>query len=267
MKKTIVYALVLVVILAVVLLVVFLGDKNLDMQSEQVSSLYSYLGEVDIYHCGGLNQYSGDEVTYDTISNENKLCMAYYELNQDEIEVDSSIVTTTNESDVDICEIGEGIRLAADEDMNNCSYESFSQTELAIAYEKIYGNSLPDDEEFYISNTKACYLEGDTYYCGNAETIVYSLTPEATIYRLMNQAVEKLNGDIVITDYYLKVSGNKCYSSNNANNEIAACSSSLAENDNLEIDAEFVQEYGTLYKHTFKKDDQGNYYWYASDLN
>ena len=93
-----------------------------------------------------------------------------------------------------------------------------------------------------------------------------SLTPEATIYRLMNKAVEKMNGDIVISDYYLRISDNKCYSSNSSNSEISACSTIITDNPNEEITSEFVLEHGSIYEHTFKQDKDGNYYWYSSNL-
>ena len=73
-----------------------------------------------------------------------------------------------------------------------------------------------------------------------------------------------MNGDIVITDYQLRVSNNKCYANNSSNDEISTCSTAL-EGD-TEVTREFVQEYGTLYEHTFKQDDNGDYYWYSSNL-
>ena len=72
--------------------------------------------------------------------------------------------------------------------------------------------------------------------------------------------------DIVITDYYLRISENKCYSSNNVDSEITACSKILKDNPDTTINSEFVQEYGTLYEHTFKKNSSGTNYWYSSNL-
>lgn len=265
MKKRAVIILGVILVIIVVILVIFLGDKNLDLESNTVKNLYSYLGEVDIYHCGGLNQYSGDEVTYDSLSTENKMCMAYYELNEKDIIEKNVDFTSINDNDIKICEIGEGIRIAAKEGESKCSYQSFSKSTLENAYKKIYGKSLPDEEQFYISSNEACYLEGENYYCGEAETFIYSLTPEATIYRLVNKAVEKMNDDIVITDYYLRISDNKCYSSSNSDDEISSCSAELT-NDNINIDSEFVSKYGAIYEHTYKKDANDNYYWYSSNL-
>ena len=219
MKKKVLVVLGIVVVIIVIFLVIFLGDKPLKLDDPQVTELYSYLGEVDIYHCGGLNSYTGDEVKYDTLSNNNKLCMAYYKLDDKQIKSDSHEVTTKNDNDIEICEIGEGIRLAAEEGEDSCGYQIVSSTDLKKAYSAIYGEELPDDTSFYINGTEACYLNGEEYYCGEADS----------------------------------------------EDEISACSEAL-ENDSVEINEEFVQKYGTLYKHTFKKNNDDNYYWYSSNL-
>ena len=68
MKKKVVIILGILFIVVIILLVIFLGDQSLDLESDEITNLYSYLGEVDIYHCGGLNGYTGEEVTYETLS-------------------------------------------------------------------------------------------------------------------------------------------------------------------------------------------------------
>ena len=131
MKKKFIGIIGIVIIVVVILLVIFLGDKRLDLESDQVQTLYTYLGEVDVNRCGGLNAYIGEVVIYVTISNENKLCMAYYALSDDEKSSESTEVTTTNENDINLCEIGEGIRLASDEDDSSNNY---SHVFLIIVY-------------------------------------------------------------------------------------------------------------------------------------
>lgn len=261
MKKIILGSLGLIVVVVIIFLVVFLGDKALDLESEQVELLYSYLGEVDINHCGGLNAYSGEEVTFDSIDIENKLCMAYYTI-ENQLEEITAEISTTNEYDIDICIIGEGIKLVSTTE-EGCTYKSVDTDLLAEAYQKIYGQDITLEESFYISDTQACYQEGESYYCGEAETSQVVIAPESTVYRLMVSASEQLNGDIVITDYYLRVSNNSCYQSSTYDEELTDCSTLLEEGD-VSIDIDFVQEYGTLYKHTFKQDSNGNYYWYSS---
>ena len=263
-KGSIGIIIVAVIIIAVILSAIFLGDKKLDLESEQVKTLYRYLGEVDVNHCGGLNAYAGDEVTYKTISNENKLCMAYYELTEDQIVLDTQKVSEINEFDVPVCEICEGIRLASEEEDSYCNYQIITAQDLKDSYQKIYNQDMPDDESFYISINQACFLEEGKYYCGNSETSKVTMMPETTIYRMLNSASIKINGDIVITDFYLRVSNNKCYANNSNDEEITNCSA-LLEGDK-EITKELVQEYGVLYEHVFKQDKNGNYYWYSSNI-
>ena len=190
MKKNVVFVIAVIIVVGVLLLAVFIGEKTLDLESEQITNLYSYLGDVN--RCGGLNQYTGEEVTYDALSNETKLCMSFYKLNADIIQKGSADVTATNDSDIFICEVGEGIRFAAEDGEDVCSYQVFAKDELVNSYKTIYGEDMPLDESFYINGNQACYLEGDSYYCGDAETFVVSLAPEATIYRLLQKAVEKM---------------------------------------------------------------------------
>ena len=268
MKKYVVLFIGVVLVAFIISCVIFMGDHELDLNSKEVTTLYSYLGEVDVYHCGGLNQYTKEEVTYDDISTNNKLCQAYYATNKDNIENRKSNTTTTNDQDIDICEVGDNIRLAALEGENTCSYQIISEDDLNKAYHNVYGTDIPkeDNTSFNITATKSCYLEEGEYYCGDAENYTWTLRPEATIYRLPAKATKKMNGDIVITDYYLRISENKCYSSNNTDSEITACSNALSENPDTTIDSEFVQEYGTLYEHTFKKNSNGTNYWYSSNI-
>ena len=266
MKKKVVFVLGLVVVVIVLVLIIFIGDRPLDLESEEVTQLYSYLGEVNAYHCGGLNQYTGEEVTYDDIANNHKMCIAYYELDSSSLEHQSASIVEVNDSDIPICEVGEGILITAEEDEDLCYYQVVSKSDLASAYEKIYGQELPEEESFDINVMDVCYLQGDNYYCGGAETFDFSLASEATIYRLLDKAVETIQGDIVISDYYLRISNNACYSSNgNADMEISDCTSALAENPDTEITTSFIQQYGVIYQHTFKKDQNDNYYWFASE--
>ena len=123
MKKNVVFVLAVIIVVAVLLVAVFIGDKTLDLESDQITNLYSYLGDVN--HCNGLTGYTGEEVTYDTLDNEDKLCMAYYKLDAQNIQKENANVTTTNDSDISICEVGEGIRFAAEDDESSCSYQVF----------------------------------------------------------------------------------------------------------------------------------------------
>lgn len=262
-KKTI-FILAVVCIIIILILVFILGDKSLDLNSNEISTLYKYLGEVDIYHCGGLSTYSKDIITKDDLNEDKKLCMAYYNLNNESISSDTIKSSGVNKNDIKICKIGESITLATDEEKDDCEYLTFSKDDLNEAYKDIYGEDISKYTQFFISSSNACYLEGDMYYCGTSETFTYSLAAQATIYRLPYKAVKQLNGDIIIYDYFLKVTDDNCYLTNDSSEVSEDCIEALSKQD--EIDATFVQKYGSLYKHTFKKNRDGDYYWSNSVL-
>jgi len=236
-------------------------NKNLELNSKEVTDLYHYLGEVDINHCGGLITYSNKSISYSELNNENRLCMAYYQLENNKKEEKISDSTDKKE-EIKICKVGENTTLVANEE-EKCPYTTFQKDDLNKAYKSIYGKNMDEDSTFYISNKEACYREGDTYYCGTAETFTYYFAPETTIYRLMNKAIKNHKGEIILYDYFLKISDNKCYATNSSE-ESEDCSKAL-ENQK-EINSEFIKKYGTIYKHTFKKDANNNYYWYKTEL-
>ena len=45
---------ILAAVLAILSIYMLIADKDLSIKSKEVTMLYDYLGEVDIYHCGGL---------------------------------------------------------------------------------------------------------------------------------------------------------------------------------------------------------------------
>lgn len=263
-SKFIYLSLIVVCIVLIIVGAFVISDKKLDIEGDLVKKLYGYLGETDIYHCGGLNVYSSSLVNKDTLTNENRLCMAYYELEMKEsLKSDS---TGTNKFGTKICKVGDSTTLAVSDDTNSCEYYKVDKESLNNAYKNIYGENISEFEKFFISSEKACEIEGDIYYCGFSETFNYSIAPEATIYRGIAKAIEKFNGDIVIYDYFLKISNNKCYKTNTSNEEVTDCSKAISENSDLEINSEFISKYGTLYKHTYAKKDS-NIYWISSEEN
>lgn len=263
-RKKLLFILAVVCIIIIVLIAFLFSDKNIDLNSNEVSSLYKYLGEVDIYHCGGLSTYGKEAVTYDELSLDDKLCMAYYNLAEDSKHKDTVKSSGVNKNDVKICKIGGSTTLATNNDEDYCNYFNFSKDDLNRSYQDIYGKDIPNYNTFFISSSNACYLEGDTYYCGTSETFTYSLAEQATIYRLLNKAMKQLNGDIVIYDYFIKVTDDSCYLYNNSDTKNEDCSKVIESTE--EINAEFVKKYGSLYKHTFKKNSSGDYYWVKSEL-
>lgn len=271
MKKKNLILIIAAVALLIILIffIIILGDKKLDINSQKVTNLHASLGEVDINKCGGLITYSDKNITANDLDIDNKLCKAFYELKDNQKSSKTTQNSEKNSNGISICKIGENIAIATtDDDEKECSYQIIESSDLEEAYISIYGDKLDSEESFYISNKEACYKEGERYYCGNAENFKLSIAPEATIFRLINKAIEHTNGEIIIYDYFLKISNNTCYSTN-TNNENKECSKELV-NIKLEDDKDvisLVKKYGSIYKHTFKEDKNKNHYWFKTEIN
>lgn len=265
-KKNIIITLAAVLLIVLIVCMFLLKDKKLDPTDKLVTDLYSLLGEVDINKCGGLITYGDQTITENDLSIENRLCMAYLNVNNKNTQKVKS--TEQNSNKINICKVGEKTIFAtSDESETECEYEILNKSDLKEVYFKIYGSELVEEEKFYISDKKACFKEGEEYYCGNAETYNVSITPETTIYRIIDKVTEKLNGEIIIQDFFLKISNNKCYSKNNSE-ENEKCTNELKDID-LNSDKEtiaLVKKYGATYKHTFKKASDQHHYWFKTEV-
>lgn len=254
--------LVLIVLLGILTTI---GEKKYDPNSPEITKLYGYLGNIDINKCGGLQTYTNKTVSAADISLENKLCMAYYNLENNSLESKETKYTKTNNIGTKVCKIGDKVTLTANiKDNTICAYNIATKNDLTTSYQNIYGLDVEKYNDFSISGTNTCYLEGDKYYCGEGETYTYTIGADATIYRLINKVIKNKNQEIVIYDYFLKISNNTCYlSTNNDIND--ECTKSLK--NTKEITEKFVKKYGKIYKHTFKANENNIYYWSTSEPN
>lgn len=258
--KNLLYIAITLVIILIIAFLFLSGDKSLDVSSLEITTLYSYLGEEDISHCGGLNVYKEEAVTLDNISLENTLCMAYYNIS--DLKTEDTNTTGVNKDGTKTCRVGKNTTFIALENEDTCSYSTITKEDLNNAYQKIYGENIKEYSNFYVTPTKTCELEGDKYYCGDTPNNSYSLGMDAEIYRLIDKAIEQPSAkNIIIYDYFLRISDNKCYPTNSNDNENVECTEALSDN----IDEEFMKKYGTIYKHTYKKQGD-NYYWYKSEI-
>jgi len=260
LKNLLPFLLLVAIILVVVIIFFLIGDKKLDIEDKEVAELYSYLGEVDIYRCGGLQVYNGKETTtLNDLDNSLALCNAYYNIN-DKIDTKKAQSTGKDSSKNKVCKVGDNLTFITQENSDNCVYKTITKETLNKAYDLVYGNNIDKYiDKFAISNSEACYLEGETYICGNTGTYTYSIGTDATVYRLMNKAIKTYNERIIISDYYLRIADNVCYGSSENDNEIKECSDELK---NIEkVDAKFITKYGKLYKHTFEKNSDNSYFW------
>lgn len=259
-KKDLITIAIIIIILIIILLTIFLfKGQKLDVNSTLINNLYTYLGSNDLEECNGLQVYGNKEINYDNLDNETKLCTAYrlldekginsndYDGNEDKIcTINNDIIFATNNYEDDVCTV-----------------EEISKENLNNTYKKIFGKDIDDNSEFLINYNTVCYNNDDTYYCGLAETYTKTFGSEPHTYRAIKEAYKK-GDEIIIYDYFLKIINGECYSSyvdGVINNN---CTNELPENEeNYNIDYDFLKKYGTLYKHTFKQSGD-SYYWASS---
>lgn len=264
-KYLIISAVVLIVLL---IFVVFLRENKLNITSNKVKDLHASLGEVDINKCGGLITYSDKTMIESNLDIDNRLCRAYYAIDSKNIITDVVRETNKNDNNIKTCKVGENtIFTTTDEKETECSFKIIENSSLKEAYINIYGIEMVEKDSFYISDKEICHKEGEKYYCGNAENYKVSIIPEATIFRIINKAIQKTSGEINIYDYFLKISNNTCYSKN-SDEESKECSEELKKVDinNDEEAIALVKKYGAIYKHTFKEGKNKNYYWLKTEL-
>ncbi len=240
-------------IISVIGIFFVIKGKELDIESGEVKKLYHYLGEENESQCNGLSVYKDKIVTKDDISLENKLCLAYLEAENKEI--GELPITGSNKNEAKICKKGE-ITLTSDD--STCHYTKVSKEELNDNYKDIYGEDISEFKAFYIDSKTACHLEGDYYLCGGAETYSFSISAPTDVYRVLAKAIKK-GKEIILTDYYLKISNGKCYTTENSEN--SDCTKAL---ENNKIDVAFLKKYGAKYEHVFKSEKNTPYYWVKS---
>ncbi len=268
MKKNC-YLIIACVVLVLAIIIIFVGDKSLDITSEEITKLYNTLGTPDLNICGGLNTYTAKELKVTDIPLENRLCEAYYNMD-DKDKINENIKSNkVSSSKNPLCEIEEGISFLASSDTKECSYSHISKESINTSYKALFGTDITEYLPFNLTSDSTCFMKDEEYYCGSTETINMTLNPDTNILRLKNKALKTYSGEIIIEDYFLRISGGKCYLTNGLGEESTDCTTALSkyEDFNTLSDEEknsFIKKYGQKYRHVFKKDADNNYYWYKS---
>lgn len=259
-KKDLITIGIIIIVLLIILLAIFLfKGQKLDTNSTLINNLYNYLGSNDLEVCNGLQVYSDKEVNYDSLDNKTRLCTAYRLLDDENISVKEY-----EETEDETCNINENITYATDNyDSDKCSVEQINKDDLNNKYKEIFGKDISDESEFSVNYNTICYSDEDNYYCGLAESYTKTFGAEPHTYRTIKDAYKK-GDEVIIYDYFLKIVNGECYNSyvngttnNNCTNELPE------EEEDYNIDYDFLKKYGTLYKHTFKQSGD-TYYWVSS---
>ncbi len=257
-KKLVTYIGIIVVIIVLIVVIILIRSKSLNTNSELVEKLYDNIGSNELEVCAGLVNYADDAVTYDDLENVVRICNAYSKLSID----DSSMLKIDKTQKNNTCSVGENITFATDNYEDNiCTINKVSADEVNNKYKEIYGRDIENYEQFFYNDTTVCYYEDGFYYCGLAFEYTTTFGGEPLTYRTIKNVKENKD-ELIIYDYFLKVVNNKCYTSFTEEKVNDTCSEEFNENE--EMTYNFLKKYGTLYKHTFKKNND-SYYWVKSE--
>lgn len=217
-----------------------------------IAKLYKYTGSDILDYCDGLSLYDIKEVTYDTLENSKKLCIAYLYLPKDSI--DNIDIKATDDKE---CLFSPTQRFRTNDGEEECSIKIVTQSALNEAYKSVFGKEVITNESFSLSGSEECYYDEDdhNYYCGKSFLQNISVGWSPTSYRFIKK-VSKAKDIITIIDYFLLINQDKCYYDNFGTKENEECTKKYNNN----INNRFIKTYGKKYIHTFIKKDNV-YYW------
>lgn len=262
--KGIIKSAIAIILIVGIILVCFrlIKGKTLDTNTSEINDLYTYLGQNDLSYCTGLSTYSDERIDYDTLENKDRICNAVAYLYAKE---DSTLIKIDKTKKNSTCSLNDDIIFATDNyEEDTCSLYRFDKEKIKDKYKAIYGHDYEDDETFNLNSTTICYPYEDYYYCGLSETFTITVGAEPATYRSIKEAVEKGN-KLIIYDYFIKIANGECYTTYTEDTTNNNCTTDYKADTN--IDYGFIKKNGTYYKHTYKKGDDGNYYWVSSVPN
>lgn len=253
------FVIVTLLIILVGLTVFRIVNKNLKFDDIIVTEAYKYLGNGKLNTCGGDFIYSIKEATYDSLEDSVKICNAHlYTDKSEEVKLDKKSAKKL------YCEVNDDIKFTLDYESDTCSIEKYQEIDIEEAYFKIYGEKLEEHQNFELNKNSLCIYNSEEgeYLCGNEyESEIVSL-PSSTSYRVMDAAIIKFGDTLVIRDYFINHTDNKCYVDLQGVTENLKCTTDTKEYDH-EFTNTYLKTYGTKYEHTYKKID-GEYYWVST---
>ncbi len=232
---------------------------NLKIDNKKVTNLYSYIGNDNLTKCADDLFYLSDGASITSLSENALICNAYLNV------VDKGTEEKFALEEEGSCKVG-SLLLSPDNNSNECTALKYNLNDIKESYYNIYGTSLSSFETFSLQNGNVCSFNeiDNMYYCYKSASETTIDLSQSNVYRLLKSAVDVYDGTIVLKDYFLNISNNVCYIDINNNNKNYDCINFLKDNPNYEIDIKFMKKYGTLYEHTFKKDNNGEYHWIKS---
>ena len=246
------------VIIIVVCLFIFVAFKGnyLNNNSEVVTKLYSMLGSNDLSICNGLLFYSNEKITIESLSVSDKLCLAYSHLENETII--KEIIRASKKKN--FCQVTDDIKYNIDNaDEKTCNIIKFKVADIKQIYFDLFNDNLISNMDFYINDNIECKNDEDYYYCGLSNNQIEDIIIPK-IYKSIEKA-KLYKENIEIYDYFMMIDNNICYKYYNFDSRNDLCTEKMVK----DINYQFLAEYGTHYKHTFKLIDN-TYYWIKSEV-
>ncbi len=254
--------LVVILIIIALILVIFrvINGKSLETNDKLVTELHDYFSSDNLSNCEGLLNYNDGVVESKNTRSDLKLCFAFQKT---ALEPEKEITYKSSKKD-DLC-VEDEMTFRTEEGSNLCKVRIYSKEEVEKTYTKMYGENVGKEvTSFKLDGFNICFVKDDKYYCGLSDEITYTVGSDIAIYRSIKKASER--GDtIFIYDYFIKLVEEKCYTAYDEGEESIRCSKAYSKLKDKKMDYDFIKNYGTLYKHTFKKNQDNTYYWVKSE--
>ncbi len=241
-------------------------NESSEIQENLVKKLYdmvevNFISEVypDFASYKDSNFYMDKEVKYEDLSDESRLYYAYKTIENVERRwfksCDELKNYTYQKEDISVtCNKSGSEIIAKDQSSEEWFFNNVNKETLEKAYHTMYGEDkkLPL-KDFTMSVTGICVysVSKDDFLCFNQTGSDSSPGHGETQY----EKIEQKDDSIEIYDRYiwsnLTIDGEVYYKSRFKDEKIDSTTKDFSK--------------GALYKHTFKKDSKGNYYWYSSE--
>ncbi len=224
---------------------------NDSVYQNTINSLYSIVNNNSIF-------YSSKGVDIGSIDNSNKLSLIYqYILSNNEYTKE-----TLNKIDANYCDYNFILDSSGDANIPSlvCTVYKFKKEDVTSLGKKLFNDStIIVDGNFNPSSTELCVSVDDSYICGNIAT-----AQSGTLEIKFNIQKVTMNTDGTIEIYDKGYLNDKREGVDNPNDQYD--NYYLHSSDSTEYYYELKSADNLTFKHTFKTDDNANYYYVSTEV-
>ena len=224
--------------------------------SERAKNLYDLvIGEGIYSSCRVKAQmYKTEGVKLENLLKESAVCYAFLNLDEQYRTPIDYDITGVRDDGIGYCMINLDVVVYDYDASGKCSAYFLDREVFYTASLKVFGDRIISNSSFILDNNVECSVVNGVYYCGEYKGT--ALDGNKNHYHYVKEYTED-DEEIVIYDYlvYRYDSDGQCYAGFSSN-AIGICPSQITNG--------YIKKYGLLYKHTFKNNGEGDYYWESS---